>query len=132
MLKVSSSRRTASLKPGDFDHEIGIVDHDGDAEEVAPSPDLTGMSRISTTAQLLPHAEEPGHDDSGEGPAPVADGDGNEGLQVQERPPEELQQEQELPHPALRPSIEVQGAFQQQHSEHQLAKSMLCLTLLSP
>lgn len=107
MLRVRSSRRVATLKPTDYDHEIVLVDHDGAAGR--PRSDAgENMRRVSTESRLLPSVgEEPEEEQSQPSPRP----EDPEEARIQERPAEELQYEQETPHPALRPSIEIQGMF---------------------
>ncbi|RSL92642.1 hypothetical protein CEP52_013699 [Fusarium oligoseptatum] len=54
MLRVKSSRRPQGLKPGDYDHEIDLVDHDAartPAESLTPEP--ASMARCWTTSHLL-------------------------------------------------------------------------------
>lgn len=103
MLKVTRSRRVAGLKPSDYDHEIATVDHEGLSPSPSPDPESTAnFSRVSTTARLL-------RDDEGEQGESSTAAPRDDNVQIQERPAEELRHEQELPHEALRPSIEVQG-----------------------
>jgi hypothetical protein len=126
MHRVHTSRRKASLKPGDYDHEIGIVDHELRGSYEAPSPDLAGMSRISTRAHLLPSASADGMADGSDLDATTSQqdhGDASEGEHdglPQARPSDAPhgerdeqgdQDEQYYPHPAMEPSIEVQGAL---------------------
>ncbi|VUC24731.1 unnamed protein product [Clonostachys rosea] len=98
MLRVTSSRRAAGLKPGDFDHNIDLVDNDNKTD--SPAGLSTGglaIERASTESRLL--RSEDG----------ATQGDSPDSPRVQERPVEELQAEQELPQSAVRPSIEVQA-----------------------
>jgi hypothetical protein len=98
MLRVTSSRRAAGLKPGDFDHNIDLVDHDNKTDSPAGlSVGEPAVERASTESRLLRSEDGATQDDSRDSP------------RVQERPVEELQAEQELPQSAVRPSIEVQG-----------------------
>lgn len=116
MLKVRSSRRAATLKPTDYDHEITLVDHDGLSASPANGYREETIDRISTESRLLPsvgeeeneHGEGEGEDRGQQSDRSRVDERDND-IRVQERPAEELQHEQELPHAALRPSIEVQG-----------------------
>ncbi|CAH0018450.1 unnamed protein product [Clonostachys rhizophaga] len=99
MLRVTSSRRAAGLKPGDFDHNIDLVDHDNKTDSPAGlSVGGPAIERASTESRLL--RSEDG----------ATQGDSRDSPRVQERPVEELQAEQELPQSAVRPSIEVQAA----------------------
>jgi hypothetical protein len=96
MLKVQSSRRAAAMKSTDYDHEIAIVDNDGSAAGGTP------MERISTESRLLPpgQAEQP----------PQELSDDASDMRIQERPVEELQQDQQQDQSGVRrPSIEVAG-----------------------
>jgi len=61
------------------------------------------MERVTTESQLLPNAQRPAQQNSSSSNASTND------VGVQERPAGELQHEQELPHDALRPSIEIQA-----------------------
>ena len=117
MLRVRSHGRVTGLKPTDYDHEIGLVNH-----EEAQSPTLLSSDadtrRASTTSRLISLAETE-HEDAGErgggasGPGEPETSGTESGpqndQQQRERPPEELEHEASLPHPAMRPSIEVQG-----------------------
>lgn len=105
MPRVHTSRRVGGLKPTDFDHEIALVDHDGATDRGTVTPREGGdMERITTESQLLPNAQQPGQR-SPQRPEAEGSTDGH----IQERPSGELQHEEELPHEALRPSIEIQG-----------------------
>jgi len=106
MLKVRSSRRVAGLKPTDYDHEIYLVDHDGAAARRRDER-AHDMSRVSTESRLLPSVGEEPDGESSSQPSPRPEDP--EEARIQERPAEELQHEAELPHPALRPSIEIQA-----------------------
>ncbi|CAG9992618.1 unnamed protein product [Clonostachys byssicola] len=98
MLRVTSSRRAAGLKPGDFDHNIDLVDHDNKTDSPAGlSAGEPAIERASTESRLL--RSEDG----------ATQGDNSDSPRVEERPVEELQAEQELPQNAVRPSIEVQA-----------------------
>lgn len=106
MLRVRSSRRAAGLKPTDYDHEIVLVDHDGAAGRPRNERG-DDMRRVSTESRLLPSV---GEDPEGEpSPQPSPRPEDPEEARMQERPAEELQHEQELPHAVMRPSIEIQG-----------------------
>lgn len=108
MPKVRSSRRAAGLKPTDYDHEISLVDHDeydGAASSGTATPPEVDMERINTESQLLSNAQQPGRQ------TPSLHEHEPDDPQFQERPAEE--ENQELPHDALRPSIEIQSKLQQ-------------------
>lgn len=108
MLKVRSSRRAAGLKPTDYDHEIILVDHDGAAGRSRHQGE-NDIRRVSTESRLLPSV---GEDPEGEpSPQPSPRPEHHEEARMQERPAHELQHEQDLPHSAMRPSIEIQGMF---------------------
>ena len=92
---MRSSRRAAGLKPADYDHEIDLVDHDGTRNGEAPRSQMTAES------QLLPPVDEDAQ------PSPSERTEAS--ARIQERPVDELANEQEIPHEALRPSIEIQG-----------------------
>ncbi|KAM5352544.1 hypothetical protein ACJ41O_005266 [Fusarium nematophilum] len=127
MLRVKSSRRPAVLKPGDYDHEIDLVDHDAartPAESITPEP--TNMTRCSTSSRLLALDDEDEEADrqqqngqngqhQGQHKKKQDDGhlttqddsqteDGNEVHPSSLRLPDG----EDLPHPRMRPSIEVQ------------------------
>lgn len=109
MLRVRSSRRAAGLKPTDYDHEIVLLDHDG--EPIRRRPQGEDMSRVSTESQLLPSVGEETDDQISRLPSRS---ENPEEPRIQERPEEELQHDEELP-PALRPSIEIQGMTAHRH-----------------
>lgn len=100
MLRVRSSRRASGLKPADYDHEIAIVDHEDSATTTSSSE--AHLSRAPSEARLLPSVGEHSEQSS---PRP----EHVNNIRIQERPANELQQDEELPHPVLRPSIEIQG-----------------------
>ena len=113
MLRVRTSRRAAGLRPTDYDHEIVLVDHDGSSRSRTQEAQEVDIARVSTESRLLPSVGEA--DESGADEGRASDQNRSEyqeqDMRVQERPAQELEQEQELPHAALRPSIEVQGQF---------------------
>ncbi|KAG5952966.1 hypothetical protein E4U53_007356 [Claviceps sorghi] len=139
MVKVRSSRRVAGLKPIDFDHEIDLVNHDGaeptEHDSASTPPSAADTRRGSTTSPLLSSAAEAEHDQGGQQQtSSSADGQNSQGGQGSQRsahafpqpdlvPHAAVSQRQEaeaeaeagltsqpsLPHPAMRPSIEVQG-----------------------
>ncbi|KAF4466444.1 hypothetical protein FALBO_6685 [Fusarium albosuccineum] len=143
MLRAKSSRRPAGLKPSDYDHEIDLVDHDAartPAESITPEP--TNLLRSSTTSQLL-HID--GEEEEGEGEEQRQNGqnghhqnhqkknndeqgprdddsqteDGNETQPSSSRVPNG----EGLPHPMMRPSIEVQEPTPQAfHGDHPQVK----------
>jgi hypothetical protein len=96
MRKVHSSRRAASLKPGDYDHEIHLIDHDGASSPKLPASQ--GPERETGTAQDPQSSSEEGT----RGESPQSE---DAGLQVQELASVDSTTEQGQ---ALRPSIEVQ------------------------
>ncbi|KAF7543793.1 hypothetical protein G7Z17_g10452 [Cylindrodendrum hubeiense] len=108
MLRVSSSRRAAGLKPTDYDHEISLVDHDAARTPPlgATTPEPAEMMRSTTTMRLLDLDEEDQEDEDEPSPKPknTEPEDGNEG-----RPAKSHAQNGEgQSSPAPRPSIEVQ------------------------
>lgn len=104
MPRVHTSRRVSGLRPTDYDHEIVLLDHDGAADQGARTPTDEGqILRVTTESQLLPNAQRPAQQSSSR------PNDSTDNVDIQERPTEELAREQELPHEALRPSIEIQG-----------------------
>ncbi|KND89677.1 hypothetical protein TOPH_05588 [Tolypocladium ophioglossoides CBS 100239] len=121
MLRVRSSRRVTGLKPNDYDHEIGLVNHD---EVLSPSPLSSDADtrRGSTMSRLISLADteqedagERGGDVGEDSPGPgepgtsgTDSGPQNDEQQL-EQPPGELEHEARLPHPVQRPSIEVQA-----------------------
>lgn len=106
MLRVRSSRRAAGLKPADYDHEISLVDHDGAPIRRDDGGGNAGFDRVSTESRLLPSVGE--GDQPSSQPSPRIEDSDNDG-RIEERPRDELEREEELPHPALRPSIEIQS-----------------------
>lgn len=100
MRKVHSSRRAAGLKPGDYDHQINLIDHEGSASRKPGPSEANGSERGTSPA--------PRSSNGGDQQRPSSRSD-DDGFQIQERPAAELDGEQELPQGALRPSIEVQS-----------------------
>lgn len=103
MKKVKSKRRAGSLRPKDYDHEIDLVDHDASGQ----GSGMADVSRSSTNAELLQHR--PSQSEYGD-EADAGDGrqETDSRARIQERPVAESQHEADLPHDALRPSIEIQ------------------------
>ena len=116
MVKVRTSRRVAGLKPGDYDHEIDLVNHD-EAENGCITASATNSGSCSSTAPLAaptdenePAAISPGRD-SVQGIA------GNASHEHQgDRPPNVLEQDggrlepRASPnHPSTQPCIEIRG-----------------------
>ncbi|KAI9167756.1 hypothetical protein HJFPF1_03890 [Paramyrothecium foliicola] len=102
MRKVHSSRRAVGLKPGDYDHEINLIDHEGtvSGRRTTELAEADNLERADSSSRLRPS--------NGDAqPRPPSHGD-EDSFQIQERPAAELEEEQELPQGALRPSIEVQ------------------------
>ncbi|OAR02532.1 hypothetical protein LLEC1_07066 [Akanthomyces lecanii] len=113
-MKLSSSRRAASLKPEDFDHEISLVDNDGTISPhnghhyaqmdrtttasnlLTPTPSTRRGSRAQTSAD--------GSNTSSRRPSPSGSRD-----VILEHPEEQINQRTLRPSPS-QPSIEVQGA----------------------
>jgi hypothetical protein len=118
MVKVRSSRRVAGLKLTDYDHEIGLVNHDevdGDSNTVLSS--AAGTRSGSTTSRLVSLVG-----DSEVEVEAQAEGTGTNENDAIERPngnnadgsqedQNSLQPEDTLPHPSMQPSIEVQGSY---------------------
>ncbi|KAH8171330.1 meiotically up-regulated 65 protein [Sarocladium implicatum] len=113
MLKVKNARRALTLRPKDYDHEIDLVDHDRAAsppQQIHQPEDTDGdtggdtadVSRASTNAELLHHR----HDSN------VTDEDFatplDEPRSLSAQPTNDNQDD--LPHEALRPEISVQAA----------------------
>ncbi|KAH7325905.1 hypothetical protein B0I35DRAFT_121682 [Stachybotrys elegans] len=104
MLKVHSSRRVAGLKPGDYDHEISLVDHDS---PVSPSDTNNSQSpivtRTDTASRLLPPTQNDSSANSHA--ASVSDSSGNHanGHSV----PNRNHLTAESPDSVTRPSVEV-------------------------
>ena len=118
MLKVRSHRPVTGLKPVDYDHEIGLVNHEEEQSPPTPLSSDADPRRTSTTSRLISLAETEQEDAGDRGPEGSASGEletsGIEsrppnGEQQLDRLPEELDYEANLPHPAMQPSIEVQG-----------------------
>lgn len=117
MVKVRSSRRVAGLKPNDYDHEIGLVND----ERVENIPDSATQSaadtrRASTASPLVSSAEESeqsqrqasGSSDPQENTNPCH-GQDDAPRPALSRQETCLASQDPLPHPAMQPSIEVQG-----------------------
>ncbi|KAI6784221.1 Meiotically up-regulated like protein [Emericellopsis cladophorae] len=110
MVRVRTSRRVASLKPGDYDHEIVIVDRDGalgrpDEERGQGASAGAGMERISTEQRLLSAIGEEG---SAAPSTPTSPPPDDQESRPEQRP-SRGQDQQDLTHLASRPSIEVQA-----------------------
>ena len=111
MVRVRTSRRVAGLKPGDYDHEIVIVDRDGALGRPGEERDQgasagAGMERISTEQRLLAAIGEEG---SAAPSTPTSPQPEDQESRLEQRPSRGQDDQQDLPQPALRPSIEVQG-----------------------
>ncbi|CAM1500789.1 Fc.00g099510.m01.CDS01 [Cosmosporella sp. VM-42] len=104
MLRVTSSRRAAGLKPTDYDHEISLVDHDAArTPPEAMTPEPVDITRSSTMSRLLP----PNREDQQRTSSPrLEDGQTED---EQDAPSEQDRENGEQVHPPMvRPSIEVQ------------------------
>ncbi|KAL3960995.1 hypothetical protein ACCO45_006112 [Purpureocillium lilacinum] len=122
MVRVRSSRRVPGLRPSDYDHEIGLVNHD-EAELVQGQSSDEATRGASTSSQLASLTEQTEQEQglragerAGSTSAEPQPSSGDEPTLAEEQlqrdrslPQEELQHEASLPHPALRPSIEVQA-----------------------
>ncbi|QPH05727.1 hypothetical protein C2857_003705 [Epichloe festucae Fl1] len=120
MVKVRSSRRVAGLKPSDYDHEIGLVNHDGAEDDSTSTAESAAQARRGSTASRLVSLVEDSEQDEGQqasishnrqrdshvlhgqniSPHPAASEQGRASLETGAS----------LPHPAMQPSIEVQAA----------------------
>lgn len=116
MLRVSSSRRAAGLKPTDYDHEISLVDHDAARTPPLgpPTPEPTQMVRSTTTTRLLDLDEEDQEQEDETSPnsddTQVQDGDRAQPTKTQ------AQNGEGQSSPVPRPSIEVQGMALRLHA----------------
>ncbi|KJZ76277.1 hypothetical protein HIM_04359 [Hirsutella minnesotensis 3608] len=65
MLRVRSSRRAAGLKPSDYDHEIGLVNHD-EAQSLSHLSQDAASGEVSSATRLVTPAidTQPGETDS--------------------------------------------------------------------
>lgn len=110
MPRIKSSRRAAGLKPTDFDHTIDLVDHDATATNTA-GDSTSALGRTSTDARLLPSSSVASQTLSQvQSPASSTSADAGDGsLQPQQSLPISLDGQQDVPHPAMRPSIETRG-----------------------
>lgn len=122
MVKVRSSRRVAGLKPSDYDHEIGLVEHNGAEDDSgSTSESASNTQRGSMTSRLVSFVEET-EQERGQQQAsgsrdgqqtarasPVQDVDAARHPALsrldEDRSPSQLS----LPYSAMQPSIEVQG-----------------------
>ncbi|KAF4124332.1 hypothetical protein GMORB2_4998 [Geosmithia morbida] len=109
MHRIRSSRRAVGLKPADYDHTIDLVDHDADT-----APDAS-LARTSTEARLLPSdnvASQSTSDAQSSQSATGRDTERDDDAQTQQ--PQQgscmsLDGQHDLPHPAMKPSIEVRA-----------------------
>lgn len=111
MPRVRSSRRVAGLKPTDYDHEISIVDHDGTPDRGAGATHAVNTNtepRSSTEDRLLDSADGQTRLASQSYSSSLAH-ESNYSSGLPEPPSEGPDRAHDLPHPALQPSIEVQG-----------------------
>ncbi|KAH7148532.1 hypothetical protein EDB81DRAFT_650217 [Dactylonectria macrodidyma] len=109
MLRVTSSRRAAGLKPTDFDHEISLVDHD--AVRTPPpgtaTPEPAEIVRSTTTTRLLDVDEDEDEEDRDEAspkPDETRTEDGDEARPAKPQAQNGVGQSSS----ASRPSIEIQ------------------------
>ncbi|KAG6041991.1 hypothetical protein E4U41_007510 [Claviceps citrina] len=123
MVKVRSSRRVAGLKPGDYDHEIGLINHDVVEHDSASTPQSSADTRCGTTTSRLVSFVEGTEPDQGQQASSSQDG---QDLEQTPRVPDDqdvaghpvVSEQQEarlayqvpLPHPEMQPSIEIQAA----------------------
>lgn len=110
--KVTTRRRAATLRPKDYDHEIGLEDHDGSASRAQnrQSTNETGnVSRSSTNAELLQHNDDDNTtgDERTQGSPDTSRTDDSR-QPDRRKPSNEREHEAELPHDALRPEISIQ------------------------
>ncbi|KAM4057551.1 meiotically up-regulated 65 protein [Hirsutella rhossiliensis] len=115
MLRVRSSRRAVGLKPTDYDHEIGLVNHDVTPRTLSPD---TAPGGASPASRLISFARESGHaaatqapGDGGASAEQSAEENGSrqDGRQGQDQGRAEAEHEADLPPSAPRPSIEVRA-----------------------
>ncbi|KYK60481.1 meiotically up-regulated 65 protein [Drechmeria coniospora] len=126
MVKVRSSRRVTGLRPSDYDHEIGLVNHDEPVSPTSPTAQSSSAGTQNTSPEsqsaLLVHdagRERPTPRIQGDQPRPVSGGQHNRTgspgrIDEEDREADSLScggapHEAALPQPALRPSIEVQA-----------------------
>lgn len=116
MVKVRSSRRVAGLKPGDYDHEIGLVNHDeADIDSRTILTSTADTCRGSTPSRLVSLVGDSEVEDASRVETSETDGIGTHSQQngvtteVSEEEENRLQPEDSLPHASMQPSIEVQG-----------------------
>lgn len=111
MIKVHSSRRAAGLKPGDYDHEIDLVDRDGSASLRNDSIEPSDISRTDTASRLIRPSSQNG-ESSSPTPRPSSAADprpnGNN-EDTQNRSGQGSRQSNNVPQSALWSSIEVSG-----------------------
>ncbi|KFA73818.1 hypothetical protein S40288_07853 [Stachybotrys chartarum IBT 40288] len=109
MIKVHSSRRATGLKPGDYDHEIDLVDRDGSASLRNDSIEPSDISRTDTASRLIPPCSQNG-ESSPPTPRPNSAADprpnGNN-EDTQNRSGQGSRQSNNVPQSALWSSIEV-------------------------
>lgn len=111
MLRVTSSRRAAGLKPTDYDHEISLEDHDAVRTPPEPqTPEACDMTRSSTRSRLL----SPNGDDQRRTPSPAPREDEEQTQDGQETLNGRVREDGEPPsNTTARPSIAVQGKIWQ-------------------
>lgn len=143
MVKVRSSRRVAGLKPSDYDHEIGLVNHDGAEDDSTSTSESVAQARRGSTASRMVSLVE----DSEQGQGQQASISYNRQrdshvLHDQSISPNPATSKHErasletgasLPHPTMQPSIEVQGRgdaevpSQMPLLEHELTINCSCI-----
>ncbi|TWU72411.1 hypothetical protein ED733_002156 [Metarhizium rileyi] len=117
MVKVRSSRRVASLKPSDYNHEIDLVNHeelDGDSRTVlTPAADAR---RGSTTSRLVSLVGDSGQEDGSQAEGSRAnetstlDQQNKAVVDTSDEDGNRLQPEESQYQVSTQPSIEIQAA----------------------
>ncbi|KAG8427804.1 hypothetical protein J3459_006339 [Metarhizium acridum] len=101
MVKVRSSRRVAGLKPGDYDHEIALVNHDGVDDDSHTVLTVGSGKKMRQPGLKVARQTENGIHDQ-QNSVVVVD--------VSEESDNRLRPEDSLPQPSTQPSIEVHAA----------------------
>lgn len=116
-MKVRSSRRAGGLKPGDYDHEINIVDHDASRQLHTAQHFEPQVSRTNTTSNLLSVGEDgytSGQDlssiDSRQRLGSYADG-AHDTIPEQSDLEAESEQQAHIDHSQSQPQIGIQGSL---------------------
>ncbi|PHH62212.1 hypothetical protein CDD81_7339 [Ophiocordyceps australis] len=107
MLRVRSSRRAVALKPSDYDHEIGLVNHDEAPmpSPPTPAPDASRQSTSRLLSMTSDGQEQRDDDDDANTQARRRRSD----ARGRRSPMIEVEHQPSLPDAVVQPSIEIQA-----------------------